>query len=170
MKSLTLWDPFRTMTRWDPFEELSSMQRSMDSVMNRFIETEAANETTTWMPLVESFRKGDEVVFRTELPGVDPKDLDVSVTDRELVIKGERKAEKETKEEDYLYREISYGSFERRFELPEGAKTDGLKAKFANGLLEITVPAPAIATTRKIEIEAPREEKKQVEAEVKKAA
>jgi HSP20 family protein len=115
--------------------------------------------------------KEGHLVFKAELPGVDPKDLDVSVVDRELVIKGERKVEKGTKDEDYIYREISYGSFERRFLLPEGVKTEDLKAKYTNGILEITVLAPAVAKARKIEIETPKEEKLiEGEATVKKAA
>ena len=171
MKNLMRWDPFRTMRRWDPFEEIRSMQHDMDRLFDRFLGRGSTDEGPAfWMPSVESYTKDNRLVFKTELPGVDPKDLDVSVTDRELVIRGERKAEKDTKEENYLYREINYGSFERRFLLPEGVKTEELKAKFANGILEITVPAPAIAKGRKIEIEAPKEEKKQIETEAKKAA
>ncbi len=79
--------------------------------------------------------------------------------------------EKGTKDEDYLYREISYGSFERRFLLPEGVKTEDLKAKYTNGILEVTVPAPALAKARKIEIETPKEAKQiESEATAKKAA
>lgn len=168
MKSLIRWDPFRTMRRWDPFEELRSMQHDMDRLFDRFLGT--GERTMLWMPSIESYTKDNKLVFKAELPGVDPKDLDVSITDRELVIKGERKAEKDAKEEDYIYREINYGSFERHFVLPEGAKTDDMKARFSNGILEITVPAPAVVKSRKIEIEAPREEKKQIETEAKKAA
>jgi HSP20 family protein len=171
MKSLTRWDPFRMMRRWDPFEELRLMQHEMDRLFGRFLGGEALSERKTlWMPSVESYIKDNKLVFKAELPGVDPKDLDVSITDRDLIIKGERKAEKDTKEENYTYQEISYGSFERHFVLPEGVKTDELKAKFSNGLLEITVPAPAIAKARKIEVEAPKEEKKLIETEAKKAA
>ncbi len=170
MKNLTRWDPFRAMSRWDPFDELRSMQREMDRLFDRFVAPESATERMHWMPSVESYTKDNKLVFKAELPGVDPKDLDVSVTDRELVIKGERKAEKETKEENYLYHEINYGSFERHFELPEGVKTEDLKAKFTNGILEITVPVPAITRARKIEIEAPKEEKKMIGTEAKKAA
>jgi HSP20 family protein len=171
MKSLTRWDPFRMMRRWDPFEELRLMQHEMDRLFGRFLGGEALSERKTlWMPTVESYIKDNKLVFKAELPGVDPKDLDVSITDRDLIIKGERKAEKDTKEENYTYQEISYGSFERHFVLPEGVKTDELKAKFSNGLLEITVPAPVIAKARKIEVEAPKEEKKLIETEAKKAA
>jgi len=171
MKSLTRWDPFRLMRRWDPFDELRVMQHDMDRLFERFLGREIPTEERgLWMPSVESYTKEGKLVFKAELPGVDQKDLDISVTDRELVIKGERKAEKDTKEENYVYREISYGSFERRFVLPEGVKTDELKAKFANGILEITVPVPVITMARKIKIEAPKEEKKVMETEAKKAA
>jgi len=171
MKSLMRLDPFRMMRRWDPFEDLRSMQHEMDRLFDRFLGGDMPGERTTlWMPSVESYTKEGKLVFKAELPGVDPKDLDVSISDRELVIKGERKAEKGTKEENYVYREISYGSFERRFVLPEGVKTDELKAKFSNGILEVTLPAPAVVKARKIEIETPKEEKKLIETEEKKAA
>jgi HSP20 family protein len=143
----------------------------MDRLFERVLGVEVPSERAMlWMPSVESFTKDNQLVFKAELPGVDPKDLDVSIVDRELIIKGERKAEKGAKEEDFIYREINYGSFERHFVLPEGVKTEDLKAKFSNGILEITVPAPAIAKARKIEIEAPKEEKKLIETEAKKAA
>jgi HSP20 family protein len=171
MKSLTRWDPFRMMRRWDPFEELRSMQHDMDRLFGRVLGAEVPTERTKlWIPSVEGYIKDNKLVFKAELPGVDPKDLDVSITDRELIIKGERKAEKGAREENYVYQEIAYGSFERRFVLPEGVKTEELKAKFLNGILEITVPAPAIVKARKIEIEAPKEEKKMIETEAKKAA
>ena len=164
MKSLIRRDPFRTMRELEPFAELRSMQREMDRLFERFFGTAVESEhRMLWMPSIESYTKDNQLVFKAELPGVDPKDLDVSIINNELIIKGERKAEKDAKEEDYLYHEISYGTFERHFELPEGVKTDQMKAKFTNGILEVTVPAPAISKARKIEIEAkPVEEKKEV--------
>ena len=96
MKSLMRWDPFRTMTRLDPFEELRSMQREMDRMFNRFFGTAISGDNSMRLtPAIESYTKDNKLVFKAELPGVDPKDLDVSVTDRELVIRGERKAEKD---------------------------------------------------------------------------
>lgn len=171
MKSLVRWDPFRLMRRWDPFEELRGMQREMDRIFGRFLGEEPREVGhALWLPAVESYTKDNQLVFKAELPGVDPKDLDVSVTDRELIIKGERKAEKGTKEEDYNYREMTYGTFERRFLLPEGVKSDELKAKFTNGILEITVPVPAIPKARKVEIESKETKHIEGSAEVKKAA
>jgi HSP20 family protein len=170
MKSLMRWDPFR-IKQWDPLADIRLMQRDMARVFDRFLGGEEVGERRTlWMPSVESYTKDGQLVFKAELPGVDPKDLDVSISERELVIKGERRSEKGSKEENYAYREIVYGSFERRFVLPEGVKTDDLKAIFTNGVLEITMPAPAITRARKIEIETPKGEKKVIESEAKKAA
>lgn len=171
MKGLMRWDPLRVMRAWDPFEELKTMQREMDRLFDRLVGTERAGETERiglWMPSIESYTKQGKLFIKAELPGVDPKGLDVSITDRELVIKGERKTEKDEKGKEYSYREISYGSFERHFLIPEGAKTDDLKAEFADGILEITVPVPEVPKAKKIEVEtrAP----KRIEAEVKKAA
>jgi len=171
MKSLIRLDPFRALRTWDPFDELRTMQTDMDRLFNRFLETERAGEGEyigLWLPSIESYVKEGKLFIKAELPGIDAKDLDLSVTERELVIKGERKTEKDEKEKDYSYREISYGSFERRFLLPEGVKTEELKANFNNGILEITVPVPAVTKVKKIEIET--KEPKQIVAEVKKAA
>jgi len=171
MKSLSRWDHFRVMRTWDPFDELRTIQYEMDRLFGRYHGAELpGGQETLWTPSIESYWKDGKFVFRAELPGVDPKDLDVSISERELVIKGERKKEKDTKEENYVYREFSYGSFERRFALPEGVKTEELKAKFHNGILEVTVPAPAVTKARKIEIETSKEEKKLIETEAKKAA
>ena len=171
MKSVIRWDPFRTMKLWDPFEEISTMQRDLGALLDRIATGEVPGAgTEDWKPAVESYTKDGKLVFKAELPGVKPEDVDVHITDRELVIKGERKAEKEVEEENCLCSEISYGSFERRFVLPEGVKTDELKATFSNGILEIMVPAPVLAKTRKIEIEVPKEEKKAIGSEMKKAA
>lgn len=171
MKSLLRLDPFRAMRTWDPFNELRTMQSEMDKLFNSFLGTERAGESANvglWWPSIESYMKEGKLFIKAELPGVDAKDLDLTITERDLVIKGERKSEKDEKEKNYSYREISYGSFERRFLLPEGVKTEELKAKFNNGILEITVPVPALPMAKKIEIET--KEPKQIETEVKKAA
>ncbi len=171
MKSLIRWDPFRIMRRLEPFDELRSMHNEMDRLFERFFGLEIpGRETKVWMPSIESFVKDGKLVVRAEIPGVDPKDLDVSMTEHELVIKGERKHEKETKEENYAYREIAYGAFERHLPLPEGVKADELKAKFSNGILEITVPVPTISKARKIEIETSKEGVKAIESGAEKKA
>ncbi len=173
MKSLMRLDPFRIMRKWDPFQELLGMQHEMDRLFNRFLGRDISTTEIfpgEWMPLVESYVKDNDLIFRCELPGVDPKDVEVNLDEasRQLIIKGERKAEKNVKNEDYIYNELAYGAFERRFSLPEGVKSDRMKAKFSNGVLEVTVPVPAISRPKKIEIATPKQIEQ--EASVKKAA
>ena len=88
------------------------------------------------------------------LPGVDPKNVNLQVQANTLTISGERSATRETKEADYLRREITYGSFQRSILLPEGVDTDKLNAEYRNGILEITAPIAAAALPRKVEIKA----------------
>lgn len=107
MADLIRWTPLRVLLRRrDPYTELREMQRDMDRLFGQFFGRdlsvpEAAGE---WTPLVETYMKGDNLILRCELPGVDPKDVDVSFDERsnQLVIKGERKQDKETKDEDYM--------------------------------------------------------------------
>jgi HSP20 family protein len=173
MKSLARWDPFGVLRRWDPFDEMRSMQHEMDRMFDRFLGvrgTGDVRETGVWTPTIDSFVKDGKLTIKAEVPGIDAKDLEVTVTDRELVIKGERRAERDEKEKEYTYREISYGSFERHFLLPEGAKTEDLKAKFANGILEIEVAVPELPKAKKVQIETRDAKQLAAEPTVKKAA
>ena len=88
------------------------------------------------------------------LPGIDPKDVNLQVLGNTLTISGERSNSRETKEADYLHREITYGSFQRSVSLPEGVEKDKLNAEYRNGMLEITAPIAAAALPRKVEIKA----------------
>ncbi len=110
-KSLMQWDPFRIMRRFDPWSDLREMQYDMDRLFNRLGLTGKDVETGfgTWMPAVESYVKGDDLIVKCELPGVTPNDVDVTLDEaaHQLIIKGERKTEKDTKEEDYIHREVS---------------------------------------------------------------
>ena len=91
--------------------------------------------------------------LRAELPGVDPSDLNVSVVGNTLTISGEKKDERETDDASVYFREASYGKFERSFRFPESVKSDQLKACFENGVLELSMPSPAHAEPRKVQIE-----------------
>jgi len=109
---------------------------------------ERAAEWDAWMPNVEVFQRGNELVIRAELPGLKKEDVKIDVTDAAITIQGERRREEE---EDHggIYRsERSYGSFRRIIPLPEGAITDQAKAGFRDGVLEILMPAPPEHVTR----------------------
>jgi HSP20 family protein len=114
---------------------------------------EAAQRAPSWSPAVEGWIEDGTYVIQLGLPGVDPKDVQVSLMDNVLTVKGERTAQATTGK-DYFVREVAYGAFQRTFELPEGVDSAHVEAKHANGQLEVRVPAPRAATPRMIEVKA----------------
>ena len=95
-----------------------------------------------WSPQVEVLEREGQLVVRADLPGLTKDDINIEVTDDALLIRGERKSEREENEEGYYRTERSYGSFYRQIPLPEGASAENANATFRNGVLEITMPAP----------------------------
>jgi HSP20 family protein len=93
-----------------------------------------------------------EIEVTAELPGLEEKDVQINLADNLLTIRGEKKAEKEQKDKNYRLVERSYGSFERMLELPEGVSPDAIKANIAKGVLKVTIPKPAPAQAKKIEV------------------
>ncbi len=134
---------------WRPFRELERWARRFPS----FFEEWPSFEREEYFPVLESFVKNGNLVVRVDVPGVDPKDIDVSVVGNVLTIKGERKEEKEVKTEDYIRREASYGAFERRMTLPEGANTEKVTANFKNGVVEITMPVAKAVEGKKVPVQ-----------------
>jgi len=102
---------------------------------------------------VETYAKDGNVHVRVALSGVDPKDVEVTVADDYLTIRGERKAKTEDREGGRYVREFAYGSFERTLALPEGIDAGLVKATFANGMLDLTIPAPVAVVPKKVEIQ-----------------
>jgi HSP20 family protein len=110
-------------------------------------------EGSMWLPQVEAFEREGRLIVRADLPGLTKDDINVSITDDAIKIRGERRQEKEENEEGYYRSERSYGSFYREIPLPGGVNSEEANATFRNGVLEITVPAPARQTSsRRIEI------------------
>ena len=114
-------------------------------------------ETRAWSPTIEVFEKDNRLVTKVDLPGLKKEDVKVEVTDSRLTISGERKREVEEKKKDVYRSEREYGSFYRAVPLPEGVKLEDVKATFADGVLEVSVPLPARADVRvrKVEIQEP---------------
>jgi HSP20 family protein len=141
----------------NPFAPL---QREIDRVFDdftrgfatfpMFARTSAADLT----PSVDVTETDKEIEITAELPGLEEKDVQINVADNVLTIKGEKKSEKEEKDKNKNYRlvERSYGSFARTLELPAGVDPDAIKASIAKGVLTVTVPKPAPAQTKKIEV------------------
>jgi HSP20 family protein len=113
---------------------------------------EAARGAPSWLPAAEGRIDDGAYVIRLAMPGVDPKDVEVSCMDDVLTVKGARRAEHDTTGTDYFVRELAYGAFQRSFALPEGVDVAHVEAKYANGMLEVRVPAPHIATPKMIEV------------------
>ena len=143
------------------FEDLFDVRREFDKIFNRMLtvkpwaKEEGAQLTEfNFLPAIETYVDKDakKYVCKVSLPGIDPKEVHVSVEGNVLTITGERKAEKKVKEAEYYHEEFAYGEFERELELPEGVNTDKMNAEFVNGVLEITAPVAAVALPKKIEI------------------
>jgi HSP20 family protein len=150
---------------WSPFRELASWHRDIDDLFERFSSAaQGEQERVNWVPAVETSLKDGQYVVRLDIPGVDPKDVEVSVHEDNLVIKGERKSSHETEEKDYHYREAAYGKFERRLALPKGVDRDKVTAGYKNGVLEISVPRPVALAGKTIPIQIEEASKKMAAA------
>jgi HSP20 family molecular chaperone IbpA len=116
----------------------------------------AFSSELAYMPAADVYARNGDIVVRVELPGIDPeKDVKVTLDDGMLAVKGERKQEKEIKEEGYYRKEASYGAFERRIPLPAGIKESDIKADYKDGVLEIVVTGAAKALPKSISKEIP---------------
>lgn len=148
-----------SIRKWEPFRELSNIQKDMDEFVRRvfgnlspagLFRREIAGE---WVPTLDLYMKDNQLVVHADIPGVDPKDVDISIVGNMLTIRGERKTAFEEKKEGYLYHETSFGGFERTVALPEGVDTSKVRATCNKGVLEVTMPAKAEALPRKIKVE-----------------
>ena len=137
---------------WDPFQEFQEIQDAMARLWNEtwpfafrrstWPTPRIPALTTTYVPRMDVYEKNGNLIIKADLPGTTPEDVDVTVEDGDLIIRGERKAENEVREEDYYRMERSYGGFYRRQPLPEGITPEQIHATFANGVLEVTIPKP----------------------------
>jgi HSP20 family protein len=144
------------IVKWEPFRDLMTAQRDFDRLFREafspvFGETELS--TRAWAPPVDIYETDNDIVLKAELPGVDPKDVEIRVEDNNLYLKGERKFEKEVKEENYHRVERSYGSFSRSFSLPNSISADKVKAEYKDGLLTLTMPKREEAKPKTIKID-----------------
>jgi HSP20 family protein len=130
----------RVMDDMDRFFEDFAFGRTGFGVLPSFDRSALAR--ATWAPPVETFRRGDKLVIRADLPGLKRDDVNVDVEAGVLRITGERKDEQEVERDGYYRTERTYGQFYRAIPLPEGLDTDQVDASFTDGVLEVTLPAP----------------------------
>jgi len=150
--ALELWRP-RLMAR-GPLRELARLEREMEDMFGRMPAWPWGERERGWAPAIDMIDHKDEIVLRADLPGLTEKDIEVTVEDGALTIRGERKAETEEKKEDYYYSERTYGVFARTLPLPTGVEADRVKATFKSGVLEVHLPKAKEAKGKKIEIKA----------------
>ena len=143
----------RALQLWNPFRELEEFRQGFDDLWERMLGEPRAPMLTGVRPALESLIKNGHLIIRADLPGIDPKTVEVTVTGDVLTIRGERHERKEEKGRDYLCREIRYGAFERSLSLPHGVKSDEIKASYQHGVLELTMPAPKELAPKKVAVQ-----------------
>ena len=141
-----------SLIRWDPFREFNALPARFGGFFGR--DWEAPLSTTAWNPSVDIFENDNEVVVKAELPGMNAKDIEVRLENNVLMLKGERRFEKETKEENYHRVEREYGTFSRAFALPAVVNGDKVTAEYKDGILKIVVPKKEDAKPKPIKIAA----------------
>jgi HSP20 family protein len=144
-----------TLVRYEPWGMLGQLRREMDRMLESQAEGEesSAIATSAWVPAVDIKETDDAFEIHADIPGVDPKDIDVHMENGVLTIKGERESEKKEEKEGYKRVEREWGSFYRRFSLPDTADAEKISAKSKNGVLEITIPKQEKVQARKISVD-----------------
>jgi HSP20 family protein len=140
--------------KWDPFRDLNILQdrmnRLFDDAGRGWREEPAA--TTTWSPAVDIFETEGEIVVKAELPGMERKDITLNLENNVLTLRGERRFEKETREENYHRIERAYGGFSRAFSIPAIVDEDKIRADYQDGVLKIALPKKEQAKPKQIKI------------------
>ena len=156
----------------DVWGNLRTMQHDLDQMFRRLPVSAPASRKLSagetegqdlpfWRgyPLVDAWLEKERLHFRAEVPGLKPDEIEVTVHEGELVIKGQRSFEKTTEERSYLIREVGGGWFERRFRLPEGLDAEKIEATYTNGVLDVSFPASEKMQPRKIPVKGPEPKK-----------
>ena len=154
-RELSVWrGPFMTVNPWR-----QDMQRVFGHFYNdRAWPTGGMPVSAGPAPKIDGYIEGDEIHIKADLPGIDPKDVEISLDGNRLTLKAERKADSQEEKDGYFHREISYGSFERSFVLPRGVDAEKIAAISKNGMLEVVVPLPESARPKRIMVDVKTED------------
>jgi len=148
----------RILARWEPFRDLATLQDRIDRLFEDTLGRarggfgDEAFEGARWAPAVDILEKPNELVLRADLPGIDPKEVEISVENNTLTLRGERKFESDVKEDDFRRVERIYGSFVRSFSLPRAVDADQVEAEYRNGVLEVKLPKRPEAKPKQIKV------------------
>jgi len=140
----------------NPFKDIEKARSEMDRLLDTFLFGRPQKgdiwEEIEWLPAIDVAETKNEIVVNVEIPGMDPKEFDISVSEGTLMIKGEKKQEKEEKEENYHLTERRYGTFIRSILLPQEVESDKIRASYKDGILKITLPKSEEAKKNEIKI------------------
>ncbi|MEA3509232.1 MAG: Hsp20/alpha crystallin family protein [candidate division NC10 bacterium] len=145
------------VVRWDPFQDLITLQDRMNQIFEQTLARSRGDRegvvASAWSPPVDIYETAESLVLRAELPGLSKENIDIQVRDNRLTLKGERRHEKEVKQENYLRVERAYGTFQRAFALPTDIQPDKIRATFKDGVLEVKIPKAEAAKPKHIKVE-----------------
>jgi len=145
----------RSLTRWEPFRELSNMQERLNRLLRESYSPEGPEEaltSTSFAPPVDIYEDEHNITLKIEVPGIDEKDIDVRIENNTLTVHGERKFEKEEKEENFRRVERQYGGFTRSFTLPSSVDPGQVSANYDKGMLKINLAKKAEAKPKQIKV------------------
>lgn len=143
------------LTRFEPFREFATLQDRINRVFRESYTAGNRDEpltTSSFAPAVDVYEDEHKVTLKIEVPGIDEKDIDIRVENNTLTVHGERKIEKDEKEENYRRVERQYGSFTRTFTLPTTVDTENVSANYDKGVLKIALPKKAEAKPKQIKV------------------
>ncbi|MEA3377956.1 MAG: Hsp20/alpha crystallin family protein [Chloroflexota bacterium] len=145
------------LTRWEPFRDLVSLREAMDRLFEEsFVRPRGAAlaPRVRGTLAVDMYETDEDVVVKVSVPGIDPEDLDISITGDTLTIRGESRAEEEVEEDNYIYRERRYGAFSRTVTVPMSVEADKAEAEFEDGVLTLRLPKTEEVKPKAIKVKA----------------
>lgn len=144
------------IVRWDPLRDLVSLQERMNRMFEDSYRGAGRSDDWAlggaWAPAVDIYEQDGNIVMKAELPGVDPKDVDVRLENNTLTLSGQRRLDSEVKQENYHRVERAYGTFTRSFTLPSVVDQGHIKAEYKDGVLKVTLPKREEAKPKQINI------------------
>lgn len=142
-----------SIVKYNPWSLLDQIQRELNNPMTAFDREENGNvATANWAPSVDIKEDDKNFTLLADIPGVEPKDIEITMDNNVLTIKGERQSEKKSEEENYKRVERQYGVFYRRFTLPDSADAEAIDAHSEHGVLKVTIPKKEVAQSRRISV------------------
>src|ERR1035441_3406906 len=141
-----------TITRWDPFRDVVALQNRVNSLFREMNDGDSPLTAASFVPAVDIYEDAKMVVLKLEVPGIEEEDLDIRVENNTLTVKGERKFEKEEKEENFHRIERRYGSFYRAFTLPSTVDSEHVGATYNAGILKLELNKKPEAQPRQIKV------------------